>query len=145
MASAYGWFARRGAPPVPFEIGTADGIGEGAGGCVTVFTKKSSADQPSIPVSKLTFHQLNPPELIGPPMTVPNAPVACVPRDVPLAVLRTLSGPEKTWTLSFMENLVEVIVVGVGVGVGVGVEVGVTTGIVPTVVPDKASEPQRLG
>ena len=46
---------------------------------------------------------------VGPAVTVPNAPVAWVPRSTPEVdgVERIFKGPEETWTLSFMTNLAE--------------------------------------
>ena len=115
-------------------VGIGVGVGVRVGLGATYLVKKSSADQPSIPESKLIFHQLNPPEFIGPPTTVPNAPVDCVPNNVPLAAARTFKGPLDTWTLSLIENLVDGA--GVGVMVGVRVRVGAGVGVGADTIPD---------
>ena len=49
-------------------------------------------------------------------MTIPVAPVGCVPSRVPFGVARTRSGPEVTATLSPMTNFA----LGAGVGGGTG-------------------------
>ena len=55
------------------------------------------ATHPSTPASQFTFHHVYDVPLsergVGPPITVPRFPLACVPRTVPAAVDRTFTTP----------------------------------------------------
>jgi hypothetical protein len=63
-------------------IGDGIGVGAGVGAGVVLVTREASLTQPSTPESKSTYHQVIPPEVTGPWVTVPVAPELCVPRTV---------------------------------------------------------------
>ena len=100
--------------PETTEVGLAESV---AVGRALTLVRESSIPHPSAPESKLTCHHVYPFAEVGPPMTLPNAPIDCVPLRVPEedGVARTLI-LALTCTRSPVANLLVVTVTVVLLG-----------------------------